>query len=542
MIFKRSYFSHLPVAIFFLLLSAVLGEMSQLGSHIHQVFSELPLLLVIYYLLFKMQPDSRRFIAKVAIATSPIVILYLAYDYYFITFNTVFKFHYLANLGELVQVLNTWQMIGFLAIVLLPLVMIVISISVKKIRWFFAFIALVLALSLWVVSFPKSFISYVQAIYPGNFYEYSLVMDNGRFVATFYTESKRRVALEQLSLATYAKNDQRSEEIVLTSLKKKDIYVVVLESFINRQDFNNLRLTQIEGTEIANLPFSKSRSPVFGGGTPRAEFEVLCGVPSFATFGSSEFDLLTNGPISCLPEILNQNGYLTIGTNPYKPVYFNEANAYKNLGFKDINFLKPFVNGAKTYLDLEMPKAGYPFDGDVLSLNMDYVRKAKKSEPEKSIFSYIMTIYGHSPFHVSEKEGVPYKMSETISPFLARAINMSAQTEIALNNYIEQIKEISPENIILIIGDHLPPMPMGFADYQKAGYLNGSDSEFYYTPRIFMVDGVHQLEAEILNHYDFFYEILNELQAGQLCKQQNCRPEKESLIELYNSMMFKSIH
>lgn len=542
MIFKRSYFRHFPVAIFFLLLSAILGEMSQLGSHIHQVFSELPLLMVVYYLLFKMQPDARRFIAKVAIATAPIVILYLAYDYYFITFNTAFKFHYLANLGELVQVLNAWQMIGFLAIVLLPMVMIVISISVKKIRWFFALIALMLALSLWVMSFPKSFISYVQAIYPGNFYEYSLVMDNGRFVATFYTESKRRVALEQLSLATSAKNNQRSEEVVLTSLKKKDIYVVVLESFINRQDFNNLRLTQIEGTEIANLPFSKSRSPVFGGQTPRAEFEVLCGVPSFATFGSSEFDLLTAGPINCLPEILNQNGYLTIASNPYKPVYFNEANAYKNLGFKDINFLKPFVKGVKTYLDLEMPREGYPFDGDVLALNMDYIKQIKQSEPDKPILNYIMTIYGHTPFYVSGKQPAPFETPETTSQFLTRAINMSAQTEIALKKYIEEINIISPENIILIIGDHLPPMPMGFADYRNAGYLNGSDSEFYYTPRIFMVDGVPQLDVEIVNHYDFFYEILNELQAGRLCQQQNCRPEKESLIELYNSMMFKSIH
>jgi len=66
-----------------------------------------------------------------------------------------------------------------------------------------------------------------------------------------------------------------------------------------------------------------SVSPVFGGKTSQAEFEVLCGVPAFQELAGVEFNSFTGVPAYCLPGTLQLAGYRTVATNSFKPDRFS---------------------------------------------------------------------------------------------------------------------------------------------------------------------------------------------------------------------------
>ena len=533
---------------FFLILSAGLGEWSQVGSHIHQVVSELPLLLLMYFLLYTMQKNNQTFLKRFLIAILPIVILYLIYDYYFLTFNAPFRISYFTNVFELIEVLSFWQIIVALLVLGLPLLLVFWSIDIRKKTPIYSFVSVVGFIAITLVYFPKQIINYVEAITPGNFYQHTLVMDNGRFIATLYSEAKRRLALEQLSFTDGLLNDSRLETLSKpfsqTSTPNKDVFIVVLESFVNKQDFKGLQMISVDGFDdklTKKIEFSHSLSPVFGGLTPRAEFEVLCGVPSYAKFGANEFDLIENDGLSCLPNILKRQGYLTIATNPYKPIYFNEKNAYHGLGFEDINFLEQFSGNSESYLKMRMPTKGYVFDGDLFKENVNYLKDIKEKNPDKPIFSYIMTLYGHTPFYLVNDQKPVFEHNSTISSALNRSLNLSAYTEQALSNYLEAIHKISPNALVLVLGDHLPPMPRGKLDYEQAGLLGAQANKLYQTPRLFMDNQARLFQNSPLKHYEFFDLILDNLQDGKLCEKQSCQHSKETLSNLYDSIMFKAM-
>ena len=72
---------------------------------------------------------------------------------------------------------------------------------------------------------------------------------------------------------------------------------------------------------------SLSISPVFGGGTAQAEFEVLSGVPAMEKLSGVEFDVFTGAETYGLPALLAKGGYHTMATNAYNPDFFNSINA-----------------------------------------------------------------------------------------------------------------------------------------------------------------------------------------------------------------------
>lgn len=527
--------------LYFLLLSAVLGEISTLGSHIHQVVSEAPIFLLLFWWFYVIQKNCHSQKRRTIVALLPLTILYIAYDYYFITFNHVFRLPDVFNLVELVQVLSIWQLLLLFVLLVFPFLLVLINTDfLTKNKHIFLGVLAFLSLTVLMMMRPQAYIDWLKLLYPGDvFYNHSIVMDNGRFASTLYFEAKRQLAMQAFEEVDSSLNDRRLEENAKRVENKPDVFVVVLESYVQLEDFANIKVTNLH-----KPPFKKmahSRSPVFGGQTPRAEFEVLCGVPSYALLGSNEFNLMENDNLACLPNILHQAGYQTIAGNPYKPLYFNEERAYQSLGFKEISFLKPFYGSHHTYLDMPMPKEGYPFDGDVFAKNIEYLKKRKQDFPDKPIFNYVMTVYGHNPFYLGGDRKPVLSFGNNASNMLGRALNLSHYTRQSLQKYVKQLTELSPNSIVLIVGDHLPAMPQGETTYRNAGFLNGQ-VDLYKTPRIYTVNGKRELDDVVPNHYDWFYYILEQLQPEPVCKVGEACLSQEELKKNYKSIMAKAIH
>ena len=92
--------------------------------------------------------------------------------------------------------------------------------------------------------------------------------------------------------------------------------------------------------------------------------------------------------------------------------------------------------------------------------------------------------------------------------------------------------EIDPGGIIVVVADHLPPLPKGAKDYDRQGYLgrwsrsrSEPDREVSMQECFLLMaaDGqVLDLEGRLFHHFDLFGWILDRLSGGAYCRLKSC--------------------
>ncbi|NOT11909.1 MAG: LTA synthase family protein [Methylococcaceae bacterium] len=255
----------------------------------------------------------------------------------------------------------------------------------------------------------------------------------------------------------------------------RNVHIVLLESF---WDPNGLKKARYKQNPLPNdfralwknTDYSHALSPVFGGYTANAEFEVLCGFPVVKDNVKFERQLLNDVP--CLPHVLEDQGYRTVVSHPNVPVFWNRVNAYRRMGFK-------------TYWsqqDFELDDMNREFLADS-SLYRQVMEKISGSlESKQPILDYIVTYFGHWNYPLSanrpNKISSPSKVEEVTS--YANTIYYKSRELMA---FIDQLRKRDPESIIVVFGDHLPFLGENFAGYVDSGVLAESRSDF--TPDMF---------------------------------------------------------
>jgi hypothetical protein len=124
---------------------------------------------------------------------------------------------------------------------------------------------------------------------------------------------------------------------VLPRFAPRNVHVVVAESFTDPAWYAGYGMAAAPMPPLFERwrdgPLSTALSPVFGGRSSNAEFEILCGTP--AAVGPSEivFWRLGSRPLPCLPRLLGEAGYQSISLVPSSPAIFNAGRAYRSIGF-----------------------------------------------------------------------------------------------------------------------------------------------------------------------------------------------------------------
>ena len=208
------------------------------------------------------------------------------------------------------------------------------------------------------------------------------VESNGRLAMLLYREAQRAGALEKIGpyrdRAAFERGFEEEVAALRPQLRPRDVHLIVLESFLDPRLFRNVKFSR----DPAHPDFERlfgdalgfSLSPVFGGGTAQAEFEVLCGVPAFERLSSVEFNAFTGAPAHCLPGLLSALGYRSVASNSYKPNFFNAQPAYQGIGFAEQQFPAEFYSAGPTYLHAGDPGVeDYMFDGDLFAQNLAFV-------------------------------------------------------------------------------------------------------------------------------------------------------------------------
>ncbi|MFH0782940.1 MAG: sulfatase-like hydrolase/transferase [Pseudomonadota bacterium] len=505
---------------------------------------ELPYILLAFAaLLYLMRPSMLR----VFIAAAPIIVLYLGMDLYYTFMHSIAKLDDLLLLPEGLIVSPTWVQAG-----------VWVALGVWGIAFIFLFkrrpLELVLPLVLFacaaappIIAFtaPTQFLSMADSrgvnIVPWS--DRWTVALMGRATSLMLFAATKQKATSELALMPLIDDPGRDPELLKSVLQNpRNIHIIVLESFLDPERFKGLKfVTPPAPPEFAALrkKMHVATSPVFGGGTAQAEFEILCGVPALELYTSAEFNMLDGTRTACLPNMLADVGYRTIATQSYRPDFFNSEKAYHSLGFQEINFPTVFAGNRSTYLKHE-DRENYIFDGDLFSQNLEYIEKVISEG--KPVLNYVLGTYGHLP-HDTDFVRFPHKVDII-------GVDKNSQTDLAINqfyyravtlvDYLKKLRALDPKSLILVTADHLPPLDGGPRVYKQFGYSLFANDE--YKRNIWFYDGPgHKKMAWPDNYYEYMDFILDVLTEERICQQMVCKnrakwsPEK--ITASYNNIM-----
>ena len=512
---------------------------------------EIPVLIYLYYIFNLILKDNKY---TPYVAALPIVLIYVVHDIVFLMWGKVARIIDIKELPELLGVLPpSFILIGFLS-VFLPVSCYIAFINIKAKCNIIIFISGMGLLSALIIFFPYGVMSSIEKLGKINYWsDESNVRDNGRIAMAIYHEARRIASADKLSdmrnRVLYEKQSNEYVEKLKTDIKKKkNIHLIVLESFMDPM-LLNAQYSQSPvhpAFQKYALSSSFSVSPVFGGRTAQAEFEVLCGVPAFGELTGIEFNSFTGAKVFCLPHILSMVGYRTVVSNAYKPNYFNSLAAYEGLGFEEIYFPKEYAKSRDTYLSIgDIKDEEYMFDGDLLEQNHAFLFAKTEENSSKPLFNYVIGVYGHFPHDMDEERRPLFieVQAEEGDHLLSKYVNQYYYRTQALGEYLDKLVESDPESIIIVVSDHLPPLMNGVKSYACLDYISNIDENTYFN-RIYIINDGLILSDIFINHYDVPGIILNNLSNGKYCAEKKCgfldankKGDKNEFYEKYLNIM-----
>jgi phosphoglycerol transferase MdoB-like AlkP superfamily enzyme len=491
---------------------------------------EIPLILCLYYYFNSITRPSKW---QPLVAALPIVLVYGIFEANFMSLGRLLRIIEVKEFPELLNVLPVWIIISTGVIFSLSFIVFIKNLQSSRIPGMILGIFPFLFLVLMVEAAPDYFLFAFERVQKPvtEWSDIQSAEDNGRIWMMLYHEAKRNSNLKKI--ADYQDDPafiKKTEDIVsrLQFLEtRKNVHLIVLESFVDPELFKGLSFSRKpmhpDFEKIFKKQGSLTISPVFGGGTAQAEFELLCGVPALRKMSGMEFDVFTGNETYSLPALLAKAGYHTLATNAYKPDFFNSINAYSGLGFKKSYYPQEYASGRDSYLSTgDVTGEKYMFDGDLLKQNLAFISDWKASNPGVPLFNYVISIYGHFPHQMNtQKRPTVIDVKGAIRDgHLENCINQFYYRTQALAEFINQIKILDPESLVIFISDHLPWV-YGPETYKKLGYAAGV-KDFEYINRVFFFEDGRAVHYDKIHHYDIPDLILNYITGKSHCKDYPC--------------------
>ena len=525
-------------ALLLLLLTGYMSLAEYLGgfvaSYTGQLWLEVLLALYLYCLVYIVLRPSR---FRAYLAAIPLLLLYLTSDIFYLAFGKVFRLVNLQELPELFEVLPLSYSVPLSILVLLPIVIIFAQVmwrpGWRSGRYVLLLVAPFLATVLLLFSIPGAVAQILEDTSElVTFSDAKSVERNGRLTMMIYREAQRLKALDDLApyrdRGNYEQAINEQLQALRPSLDKRNVHLIVLESFLDPRLFSKLSFSTSpvhpDFEALFNEQLGLSLAPVFGGSTAQAEFEVLCGVPALEQLSSVEFNVFNGSAALCLPGKLVDLGYHSSASNAYKPNFFNAIAGYQGAGFSTSYFPKEFSPAGDTYLAFGDPGVEeYLFDQELFEQNLAYVEKYLREHPEKPLFNYLMTIYGHTP-HILNPEIRPEHI-ELISDYsddhLSRSTNQFYYRTEVIAKYVKSLISLDPDSLIILISDHVPPLRNGPNTYEALAYMDGAKDAYYHN-RLAIINRGQPKVWPLIHHYDIPAMILNYLSKGVYCQIEGC--------------------
>ena len=251
---------------------------------------------------------------------------------------------------------------------------------------------------------------------------------------------------------------------------RRNVHVILLESF---WDPTALTAAGLSADPIdpafralwAETGNSKVLSPVFGGYTANAEFEVLCGFP--VTEDAVFFEGWLRRDVPCLPRHLQGIGYHSIASHPNVAAFWNRVNAYRRIGFGTY-WAKP---------DFELDDMNRNFLGDASYYRQGLAKISPMLDTGEPIFNYMLTIFGHLDYPLNEARPAVIQTTED-SKLVHDYANTMYYKSRELMSFLSILRARDPNALIVLFGDHAPFLGPNHGGFTDSGLLADKRSSF----------------------------------------------------------------
>jgi phosphoglycerol transferase MdoB-like AlkP superfamily enzyme len=267
------------------------------------------------------------------------------------------------------------------------------------------------------------------------------VRKNGLPFHLIYTSKKRLIqnipSRETASLALKLKSSMAEEGSKLPLPKK--IILVLCEACWDvgaqkgKSSFSSLLENGFTLTEMV--------SPVFGGGTANAEFEVLTGLPSSKLTGYvyQEYQDELSPQSVTFPSELKRLGYRSYAMHSFHGGFYHRDKIYPKMGFEK-------------FVSLEQMN----YEGDEFFPRDSLLYEAAQgvlNTPEEHVFLSAVTVYTHGPYAESEGDGGLNEYEKRLEKSVSD-----------LNDFVKMLDQENSDYLVAVYGDHKPAMAKYFFD------------------------------------------------------------------------------
>lgn len=247
---------------------------------------------------------------------------------------------------------------------------------------------------------------------------------------------------------------------------KPDVIVLMSESFWDPTRLPNVKLSPDPMPTIREMQSGNVFSPEFGGMTANVEFEALTGFSNaFLPYGSIPYQQYIRNPIPSLATFFRGEGYVSRAIHPFQSWFWNRTAVYKAFGFdtfKSEENMPP------------MQKRGI-FASDE-SLTNEIIRQADAMDDP--FFFFTVTLQGHGPYEANRYAKNTIKIEgdlpESDRQVLATYAQGIREADDSLKKLMDWAKKRDRETIIVLFGDHLPPLN---TVYTNTGFMKGITAE-----------------------------------------------------------------
>lgn len=291
--------------------------------------------------------------------------------------------------------------------------------------------------------------------------EHLTVRLNGRLSSFLYFRFKEQGTREWIAAGRSPGMDAMGRIFPGEPVRRPNIHVIVLESFLDPRRVRDAVYSrspladELRPFLAGGEGFSRVISPVYGGNSAQAEFELLTGMKAFGWAGTVEFNAMQGGPADGFVRRLKRHGYTAVATVASSSDYFNVARAYRSLGFDRTEFLgdRPAVKAG-----------GMVFDGDLFACNYAMMRW-RLGESAGPVFNYVVGMYGHYPYEDSAALRPDAIATDHPDPRINRIANQFYHRTRALGIFLARLRELDPDGVVYVTSDHLPPVFEGSNRY-----------------------------------------------------------------------------
>lgn len=254
------------------------------------------------------------------------------------------------------------------------------------------------------------------------------------------------------------------------SQPQRNIHMIVLESFWDPALLSSAKLSQDPldprfRALWAAAENSHALSPVFGGYTANSEFEALCGFP--VTQDAVFFEGRLRRDANCLPRHLADAGYTTVASHPNVAMFWNRVHAYRRVGFQNYWSRDNFA----------MDDMNREFLSDASLYRQVLSRIQPMLENGVPMLNYVLTFFGHLDYPLGPARP-PVITASSAEPMVEAYANTIYYKSRELMDFIEVLRQLDPNGLIVLFGDHLPFLGNNYEAFVESKLLAANRSEF----------------------------------------------------------------